>query len=910
MLLVLIDNRVRDISFIASSLTNDTEYIIFDFFEDTISSIQDKITKQYDSVGIIQHNYKSDEYWLVRDSSNAIVYNLESLDPELNTWQQYIDFLLWLKNERGVAYVDLMACDLWEEPGWRYMIETIRSTRGIYLRASIDKTGAGGDFILESDNFNTIGVYFTDEILNYKYAFYAMPYGFNFSSTIYFPYILPDSNLAKISTRYQALLGANSTTTYTTVKQLISNDGASAALLSNGNVVVLGASYYGGTMPSGSVTQSDLVNVSKLFCYRYGGFIAIKTNGSVITWGVHNGVNIDLNTTTDTNYINFNSVRSQCVGVIDIKATITAGGSFAALNSNGSVVTWGAKSFGGDKTTAATFLSSGITKIINGSSFFFALKNDGSVVKWGNGTPSYSTAFFTTSTPVVDFIVTPTTDTALYVRRNGSVFDILLSYAATVFYTLPAGVSVLKMLYNTKSYQTNFFILFSNNSVGTLLNGTWTLYTNATDVAVNGSGGGGAFAIIQNGAVIVGGDSGFGGSLTNTTTGLKSGLNLTNPVRLVSSELSFGCIKSDNTFVWWGRFDVPYVSINYSSTFPTNSTETTLYNAYNGLPISNVYESVQGYAIVKTDGSIVILGPNSANGVNNSTNYGTKDAGTNVYFENTGLGFFALEIPYLPSVSPTSIESGVITNISYYVSNPDKRAYIGRKYRLYNGATLLDSFIPTADTHTYVFSSVNIQTGGVQTLTIKDESTISYTVDTFIITVTSQYPCFLQGSKILWFNPETYQDEYIAVEKLRIGDLVFTAESGYKSIHSIGHRLLPSPKCDPNPSNRLYKFSGNEPLYITGEHCTLHRHIPENKRKLITEHMGDVYITEEFYRMPAFLDDRAQPYDREDEPVTIWHFALENDNDAHNYGVYANGLLVESCAIESLTKKSGMVLVE
>jgi hypothetical protein len=74
--------------------------------------------------------------------------------------------------------------------------------------------------------------------------------------------------------------------------------------------------------------------------------------------------------------------------------------------------------------------------------------------------------------------------------------------------------------------------------------------------------------------------------------------------------------------------------------------------------------------------------------------------------------------------------------------------------------------------------------------------------------------------------------------------------------------------------------------------------------------MGDIYITEEYYRMPALLDDRATPYDGEDEPVTIWHFSLEHENVAHNYGVFANGLLVESCAIESLIEKSGMRLLE
>jgi hypothetical protein len=184
------------------------------------------------------------------------------------------------------------------------------------------------------------------------------------------------------------------------------------------------------------------------------------------------------------------------------------------------------------------------------------------------------------------------------------------------------------------------------------------------------------------------------------------------------------------------------------------------------------------------------------------------------------------------------------------------------------------------------------------------------------ISVTLFYPCFLEGSKILRFNPETYQEEYIAIEKLRKGDLVLTSESGYKPIHCIGYRTLHQPKNDPDPSNRLYKFTKNkcptvfEPLYITGEHCTLHSHLSHEKLAEVKEHMGDIYITEETYRVPACIDERAEPYDREDTPVVIWHFALEHENVCHNYGVYANGLLVESCAIESFIKKSGMVPLE
>ena len=210
----------------------------------------------------------------------------------------------------------------------------------------------------------------------------------------------------------------------------------------------------------------------------------------------------------------------------------------------------------------------------------------------------------------------------------------------------------------------------------------------------------------------------------------------------------------------------------------------------------------------------------------------------------------------------------------------------------------------------YTFSS-NLLTNNDQTAQLYNGA-VQFGIPITIFT----YPCFKQGAKILRYDPVSDKESYVPVETLRRGDLIVTAESGAKPIHSIGYKPIPLPKSDSNPSNRLYKFSRKycpdvfEPLYITGEHCTLHHQVSQDLLSKIAEHMGDVYVTENHYRVPAQMDDRAEPYDGEDEPVTIWHFALENENVAHNYGVWANGLLVESCAIESLLEKSGMRLLE
>ncbi len=53
----------------------------------------------------------------------------------------------------------------------------------------------------------------------------------------------------------------------------------------------------------------------------------------------------------------------------------------------------------------------------------------------------------------------------------------------------------------------------------------------------------------------------------------------------------------------------------------------------------------------------------------------------------------------------------------------------------------------------------------------------------------------------------------------------------------------------------------------------------------------------------AFLDRRAAPY-LEEEVFPIWHIALDNDDYYMNYGIYANGLLVETCSKQYLDQQT------
>ena len=176
----------------------------------------------------------------------------------------------------------------------------------------------------------------------------------------------------------------------------------------------------------------------------------------------------------------------------------------------------------------------------------------------------------------------------------------------------------------------------------------------------------------------------------------------------------------------------------------------------------------------------------------------------------------------------------------------------------------------------------------------------------------TQYPCFMRGTQILCYRAE--EEVYRPIEDLRKGDLVKTLRNGYLPIHMIGTSSLSNPGDDERITGRLYKCSKGlypglfEDLYITGCHSILVPALTEDQWENTKEMLGDVYITDNHFRLMACLDEKAQPFQK-DAFIDIFHIALENEDYYMNYGVYANGLLVESCSKRYLTELSNMRII-
>jgi hypothetical protein len=175
-------------------------------------------------------------------------------------------------------------------------------------------------------------------------------------------------------------------------------------------------------------------------------------------------------------------------------------------------------------------------------------------------------------------------------------------------------------------------------------------------------------------------------------------------------------------------------------------------------------------------------------------------------------------------------------------------------------------------------------------------------------------PCFLEGTTILCQVEGV--EKYVPVQELKKGTLVKTSLNGYKAVFLIGKGTINNGGNDERTENRLYKCSPSkypqlkDDLYITGCHSILEFPITEKQKKDTIERLGELFVTDKKYRLMACMDERAEPWNSEGT-YTIWHFALENENERMNYGVYANGgLLVETACIRTLKNKSNMTFIE
>ncbi len=202
------------------------------------------------------------------------------------------------------------------------------------------------------------------------------------------------------------------TDTSNPVEEVITNGEAFVAIKEDGQVVAWGPNSSGGSLSIGTglnganltypinIANALSSGVEKVFSasgyLTTGGFAAIKTDGSVVTWGGDRDPNSENVGNSKSVYYDLQPHTNTDGELVKVEHIYSTASAMAALRSDGSLVVWGMATQGGSldngtlngnyPSNVASLLTSGVKAVysnINGYAFV-ALKEDGTVVTWGN----------------------------------------------------------------------------------------------------------------------------------------------------------------------------------------------------------------------------------------------------------------------------------------------------------------------------------------------------------------------------------------------------------------------------------------------------------------------------------------------------------------------------------------------
>lgn len=177
--------------------------------------------------------------------------------------------------------------------------------------------------------------------------------------------------------------------------------------------------------------------------------------------------------------------------------------------------------------------------------------------------------------------------------------------------------------------------------------------------------------------------------------------------------------------------------------------------------------------------------------------------------------------------------------------------------------------------------------------------------------------CFKEKTLILCLMNRKLR--YLPIEYLNKFTYVYTKKDGFKRIKFlIKMRLLNSLTRTINKLYIMKKTDNNrliKDLYVTGSHSILKDNLTEvesNKMiRLLDKLKEHKYnrILDEKQKVIACFDKEFEQYN-EQGYFNIYNIVLENNGDVEkNYGIYANGILVESTNEKTLKKDIDIELI-
>ena len=332
-------------------------------------------------------------------------------------------------------------------------------------------------------------------------------------------------------------------------------------------------------------------------------FAAIKSDGSVVSWG---------SVSTDGGK---DVVRYERKG--GFQQVFSNRHAFAAIGSGGKLIAWGDGERGGDQRNVAGDLQDGVERVFSTRRSFSALKSDGSVVSWGQDLEGGDNSLVAEQlgSGVVNLFSTGTSMAAL--KSDGSVVTWGLSTKDPRSASLGGDI-------DTGSPRGGDSTAVADQ----LKNGVVDIFSSRYSFA----------ALKNDGAVVAWGDPLRGGDTGSSQRRLKRGVE-----SIASTGTSFAALKSDGSVVTWGdpwrggtpnivNFHFFHWALGQDDQKPeiVASVKKQLRSG-----VMEIFSTRYAYAALKEDGSLVTWGLQKAGGdsssVRNRLNKGVSSVASTRY---------------------------------------------------------------------------------------------------------------------------------------------------------------------------------------------------------------------------------------------------------------------------------------
>jgi len=920
--ILLIDSAVSESKLLYDSANKSTFPIIYSYYStrEELTTVLNQFTS-IDRVSFVFHDS-------IKDGKLFIHAELFFQDPVIAS--PNTQFLIDMIRTHNVKHMDFLTCNSLQYKNWVNFYDVLSKQTGVIVGASNDKTGNlkhGGDWILETTNEDILQTYFTDSILNYNSTL---------SSTI----SSDGGNIYIRQTSNNIQYKMNSDETWTNLSSWpVMFVNTSSTPYTNILTVSIVSDI---TIWSGTVSSPEngyFITGSQGITYDGSGYTVYVVGGFTYSGLIQNGFRSD-----PTNIFGYDAVTVQNIKIIGISCSIAGFAGWICSSNFGynisrfpsfvPILIKNCSNIGGNNNSGVNGYGAGG---ICGA--YFAYQGTGIIENCSNlaGVSAEQAGGIVGAYSAFAGSVNTIINCSSIADESYYHYDIQGAFSGGIvgcFAGYGGGELNVMGCYNTK------LILgpYSGGIVGGeagIFGGKITIEKcyNVGDINGVGSGGivglefcnlsrynGNNLSSIVNCYNIGKMKEYYCGGICGGRIGISNDVTV-NPHILIENCYSLGGIESP------GSVGGPYYGCGgicggrVDSTYANNPV----------ININNCYSYISG--IVSADQALLHLGATpiqtscyEANGswsdANAKAHLDASSVPISTYSSTNPSGAWtsvAPDTPYVLSAFNSPIYSpSVVSNsdVPDYTSLPG--LFTNSNYSLVsvNDAVPVNVSIDTTN-GTLSFVGNHKYTTYKELVFVSNPQSSSpyyygYNVNTYQLTQLTT--CFKEGTKILTLNIQTNEEEYVEIQNLNKGDLVKTALNGYVKIQIIGHSNMYNHVNEERTQDKLYVCTKEnypeiwEDLVLTSTHSILVDEFKnENEREKTRELNGDLYVTDRKYRLPAYIDERTEIYEVEGYHK-IWHLALENSHYYGNYGIYANGLLVESTSINMMENFANMVV--